>query len=189
MGTTTGEADDRVVVSEGEVRAGELCVAKQHLAELLLAYRGYVILEDALPVDFVRTLARAFQPLYDACTSAAASEGDGRIRPPRYLAAERAFYHCTHQRWRIQPRLVPPMSDPALLANPIVLSLVRARLQASFHCRYVSSDTCAPGAVHQARQRRRRARCLAALPVRLCAQRRPRRVGAAQRTARGVARR
>ena len=82
MGTTTGEADDRVVVSEGEVRAGELCVAKQHLAELLLAYRGYVILEDALPVDFVRTLARAFQPLYDACTSAAASEGDGRIWPP-----------------------------------------------------------------------------------------------------------
>src|SRR4051794_22401828 len=108
-----------VRISESERAAGRLHDESFDTAALLLHTAGYVVLRDALPPDLIRELRAAFEDILRDCM--VSREGDGW-----YQVSERhqAVFWERGARWRVFPKLRPPLSDVSLLANPLVVRLL-----------------------------------------------------------------
>ena len=137
-----------VTINDEERATGRLRPESRRDAVLLLHTAGYVVLRDALPFDFVGEVAAAFEEILRDCT-------ESRNGDAWYQVSERhqAVFWERGARWRVFPKLRPPLSDVRLLANPLVVSLLEDLLGSGFHCKFVSSDTCVRGSAVQAPHR------------------------------------
>jgi hypothetical protein len=106
------------------------------------------VLDDALPPELVGEARETFDDILRDCADS--REGDAW-----YQVSERrqAVFWERGARWRIFPKLRPPLSDSRLLANPLVMPLLEELLGEGFRCKFVSSDTCLRGSVLQAPHR------------------------------------
>jgi hypothetical protein len=117
-------------VTADEVSAGELSQEHFDNALMQLKVSGYVVLEDMVDpakIDVLRT--RFLELLEDFSSKNPPNRG-----PNRY-----GF-------------LLPfedPFSDPELVANPIVASLLRPVIGEEFVCSFYSSDNALPGSEYQ----------------------------------------
>ncbi len=137
-----------VRVSNEERASGRLSEEGFRTAALLLRTGGYVVLGDALPRELVGSAREAFDDLLRDCVES--REGDGWYQVSH---RHQAVFWERGARWRIFPKLRPPLSDPALIANPLVTSLLSQLLGEDFRCKFVSSDTCLRGSELQAPHR------------------------------------
>jgi ectoine hydroxylase-related dioxygenase (phytanoyl-CoA dioxygenase family) len=137
-----------VKVTDEERARGELDPESLRRAAVLLHTRGYVVLRDALPADLIAQARDAFVEILRDCMGS--RQGDGW-----YQVSQRrqAIFWERAARWRIFPKLRPPLSDPRLLVNPLVMPLLEDLLGSGFRCKFVSSDTCLRGSVRQAPHR------------------------------------
>jgi ectoine hydroxylase-related dioxygenase (phytanoyl-CoA dioxygenase family) len=137
-----------VRISEEERAAGRLDHDHFRTAALLLHTAGYVVLRDALPRAFLTEVRAAFEDILRDCERS--RDGDGW-----YQVSERhrAVFWERGSRWRVFPKLRPPLSDLRLLANPLVVPLLGELLGEGFRCKFVSSDTCLRGSTAQAPHR------------------------------------
>ena len=137
-----------VRVSDEERAAGRLSPEGFRMATLLLHTAGYVVLRDALPPDLVTAVRDEFDDILRDC--AESREGDGWYQ---VSSRHRAVFWERGARWRVFPKLRPPLSDARLLANPLVMPLLEELLGEGFRCKWVSSDTCVRGSTTQAPHR------------------------------------
>lgn len=142
-----------IELSAEEQRNGRLTPEHQALAELILSLRGYVILGNAMPQDHVARIAQEFSEIYDDCrrtlgTVETGAEADSEFQVQESRIKRAAFWY-RKSRWRIFPKLVGPMGDPMLTANPYVMPILGNLLEADFYCKYLSSDVCVKGAILQ----------------------------------------
>jgi ectoine hydroxylase-related dioxygenase (phytanoyl-CoA dioxygenase family) len=137
-----------VRVTEEERTTGRLDSANFRTAALSLHAAGYVVLRDALPASLVARVRAEFDDILRDCMQS--RNGDGW-----YQVSERhqAVFWERGARWRVFPKLRPPLSDAQLLANPLVMPLLEELLGSGFHCKFVSSDTCLKGSALQAPHR------------------------------------
>src|SRR5262249_38615118 len=137
-----------VRISDQERAVGRLSPDSFDRAALLLHTAGYVVLRDALARDLVRRARDSFDDILRDCVESKDGEG-------WYQGAERtqAVFWERGYRWRIFPKLRPPLSDVRLLANPLVVPLLEEHLGEGFRCKFVSSDTCYRGSTIQAPHR------------------------------------
>jgi ectoine hydroxylase-related dioxygenase (phytanoyl-CoA dioxygenase family) len=145
----TGKLDDAMtdvalIVGQDERAAGRLRPEQHRKAALLLHTAGCVVLRDLLPAQLIDRLRAAFNGVLQDCI--ASKQGDGWYQ---VSAREQAVFWERAARWRIFPKLRPPFDDQALLANPVISSLLEEILGQEFFCKFVSSDTCARGSVTQ----------------------------------------
>jgi ectoine hydroxylase-related dioxygenase (phytanoyl-CoA dioxygenase family) len=137
-----------VRVTDGEREAGRLDPDSARSAALLLHTAGYVVLRDALPQELVREARETFDDLLRDCEES--REGDGWYQVSK---RQQAVFWERGARWRIFPKLRPPLSDPRLLANPLVMPVLEQLLGPDFRCKFISSDTCLRGSEMQAPHR------------------------------------
>ena len=137
-----------LTVSESERAAGRLQPEQHQRAALLLHTAGCLVLRDLLPLPLVRELDAAFGPILADCIES--KRGDAFYQ---VSAREQAVFWERAARWRIFPKLRAPFDDQALLANPLIMQLLRDLLGDDLKCKYVSSDTCLRGSVLQAPHR------------------------------------
>jgi ectoine hydroxylase-related dioxygenase (phytanoyl-CoA dioxygenase family) len=137
-----------VRVTQGEREAGRLDPESSRTAALLLHTAGYVVLRDALPRDLVARAQEAFDEILRDCVES--REGDAWYQVSK---DHQAVFWERAARWRIFPKLRPPLSDGRLLANPLVVPLLEDLLGPGFRCKFVSSDTCVNGSELQAPHR------------------------------------
>lgn len=135
-------------VTAEERAAGRLRPERHALAALLLHTAGCVVLRDVLRRDLVATAGAAHARILRDCIES--GRGDGWYQVSRH---EAAVFWERGSRWRIFPKLRPPLGDPDLLANPIVMALLTERLGEDCYCKFVSSDTCLRGSGLQAPHR------------------------------------
>jgi ectoine hydroxylase-related dioxygenase (phytanoyl-CoA dioxygenase family) len=135
-------------VTEEELAAGRLSPERLRTSALLLRTAGYVVLRNALPRELVAQVRATFDDVLLDCTES--REGDAW-----YQVSERhqAVFWERGARWRVFPKLRPPLSDVRLLANPLVVPVLEKLLGAGFGCKFVSSDTCVRGSRIQAPHR------------------------------------
>lgn len=137
-----------VSVTEEERTTGRLGPHSARTAALLLHTAGYVVLRDALPHDLVARARAQFDDILRDCMESRDGEAWYQIS-----ARHRAVFWERGARWRVFPKLRPPLSDVQLLANPLVMPLLEELLGSGFRCKFVSSDTCVRGSVIQAPHR------------------------------------
>lgn len=137
-----------VRVSEEERAAGRLSPESFRLAALLLHTAGYVVLRDALPRELVAAAREEFADTLRDCMESRHGEAWYQVSTRR-----QAVFWERGARWRIFPKLRPPLSDVRLLANPFVMPLLGELLGTDFRCKFVSSDTCVQGSATQAPHR------------------------------------
>jgi ectoine hydroxylase-related dioxygenase (phytanoyl-CoA dioxygenase family) len=137
-----------ITVTEEERAAARLSPESFRAAALLLRTAGCVVLRDALPRDLVAEARDAFGEILRDCIDS--QEGDAW-----YQVSQRrqAVFWERGARWRIFPKLQPPLNDARLLANPLVTPLLAELLGNDFRCKFVSSDTCVKGSALQAPHR------------------------------------
>jgi ectoine hydroxylase-related dioxygenase (phytanoyl-CoA dioxygenase family) len=135
-------------VSEEERAAGRLSPESFDTAALLLHSVGYVVLRDALPRELVGEAREDFGDILRDCIES--REGEGWYQVSR---RRQAVFWERGERWRIFPKLRPPLGDPLLFANPLVTSLLGELLGSDLRCKFVSSDTCIRGSTLQAPHR------------------------------------
>jgi ectoine hydroxylase-related dioxygenase (phytanoyl-CoA dioxygenase family) len=137
-----------LTVSDGERAAGCLRPEQHRWAALLLHTAGCVVLRDLLPLPLVDEVNAAFVRIFADC--AESKQGDAWYQISR---REQAVFWERAARWRIFPKLRPPFNDEALLANPLIMNILRELLGDDLKCKYVSSDTCLRGSSLQAPHR------------------------------------
>lgn len=137
-----------VRVSDRERTAGQLDPENFRTAALLLHTAGYVVLRDALPHDLVARAREEFDDTLRDCADSRRGEAWYQVSRRR-----QAVFWERGARWRIFPKLRPPLSDPRLLANPLVIPVLAELLGSDFRCKFVSSDTCMMGSTTQAPHR------------------------------------
>ena len=137
-----------VRVSEEEREAGRLSHEGTRTAVLLLHTAGYVILRDALPRDLVSRVRAEFDDILRDCMESRVGEAWYQVS-----GRHRAVFWERGARWRVFPKLRPPLSDVRLLANPLVVPVLEELLGSGLHCKFVSSDTCVKGSATQAPHR------------------------------------
>jgi hypothetical protein len=149
---------------------GRLRPDRFRLAALLLHTAGCVVLREALPVTLVAQASAAHARILRDCLDS--RQGDGWYQVSR---REQAVFWERGSRWRIFPKLRPPLDDPDLLVNPLVMELLGERLGPGCFCKYVSSDTCVRGSSLQAPHREMNAggrsqpvACLVNIPLTPC---------------------
>jgi hypothetical protein len=148
MGAFTPALERPIVISGAEREARTLSDENFRLAVLLLHTRGWVLLRHAIPIDVAAAAEKAFDHIRRDCF--ASKDGDGWYQVARETQA--VFWERNH-RWRIFPKLRPPLSDTWIVANPFALALLRFSLGEDLYCKFVSSDTCLRGAEIQAPHR------------------------------------
>ncbi len=130
-----------IVISDAEREARALTDDHLRLAVLLLHTRGWVVLRGAIPGDLAAAAEEAFDRIRRDCF--ASKDGDGWYQVGRQTEA--VFWE-RNRRWRIFPKLRPPLSDVWIVTNPFAMALLRSSLGEGFYCKFVSSDTCLRGA-------------------------------------------
>ena len=135
-------------ISDEERNAGQLGPDSFRTAVLLLHTAGYVVLRDALPRDLVAGARGEFDDILRDCIESRDGEAWYQVS-----ARHRAVFWERGARWRVFPKLRPPLSDVQLLANPLVMPLLEELLGTGFRCKFVSSDTCLKGSAMQAPHR------------------------------------
>jgi ectoine hydroxylase-related dioxygenase (phytanoyl-CoA dioxygenase family) len=137
-----------VRVSDEERGAGRLSPDGFRTASRLLHTEGYVVLRDALPQDLIAAVRDEFDDILRDCVSSRAGDGWYQVSHRHH-----AVFWERGARWRVFPKLRLPLSDPRLLANPLVVPLLEELLGHGFRCKWVSSDTCVRGSTAQAPHR------------------------------------
>lgn len=142
-----------IVLSDEELASGKLSADTRELAGLILSCRGYVVLKNALTLDFVDEIRREMLDIYNDCRHtlnlAETGTAPSDVQKLHVSAKKRATFWYRKARWRIFPRMVAPMSDPRLMANQFVVPVLEDLLGEDFYCKYVSSDTCLDGSILQ----------------------------------------
>lgn len=137
-----------ITVTEEERAAARLRPDSFRSAALFLHTAGYVVLRDALPRSLAAEVREAFAEILRDCIDS--RDGDAWYQVSRQ---RQAVFWERGARWRIFPRLRPPLNDPRLLANPLITALLAEFLGGDFRCKFVSSDTCVQGSALQAPHR------------------------------------
>ena len=103
------------------------------LADVMRTLRdtGMVTIPDAFDPATIADLGAAYHRLLD-------SHPDGRVQ------STSGEHHV-----QMQVPLVPPFSDPGLVAHPIVRQILAAALGETFECSYYNSNTAYPGSTYQ----------------------------------------
>src|SRR5262245_64569343 len=102
-----------VRVSDEERAAGQLRPDGFRTAALLLHTAGYVVLRDALPRDLVDRARVEFDDILRDCVESREGEAWYQVS-----ARKQAVFWERGSRWRVFPKLRPPLSDVRLLAEP-----------------------------------------------------------------------
>ena len=137
-----------VRVSEQERAAGQLSRENFRSAAVLLHTAGYVVLREALPHDLVIRVREEFDEILRDCIRS--RDGAAWYQVSR---RHQAVFWERGARWRVFPKLRPPLNDLGLLANPLVIPLLGDLLGQDLRCKFVSSDTCVKGSEMQAPHR------------------------------------
>ena len=137
-----------LTVSDDERAAGRLRPEQHRRAALLLHTAGCVVLRDLLPLAQVGKINAAFGRIFEDCVNS--KRGDAWYQVSE---REQAVFWERAARWRIFPKLRPPFDDQALLANPLIMSLLEELLGNDLYYKFVSSDTCLQGSILQAPHR------------------------------------
>lgn len=141
-----------IQLSEQEQREGRISPENRALAAAVIACRGYVILRNAVPMPFVQTLRQEFDDILADCLSTMNNETDAApdaVHQVTKSPKKQASFWFRKSRWRIFPKLVGPMGDPMLLANPFVVPILEDLLGEDYTCQYLTSDTCSKGSILQ----------------------------------------
>lgn len=140
-------------LSADEQNTRRLSPETRRLASILLSCRGYVIFKDAFRKEEIERLAKEINDIYQDCRTTPDLHETGEkaedIQQMHVSARKRAAFWFRRSRWRIFPRLVPPVSDVQVLANSYVVPVLEDLLGDDFYCKYVSSDTCLAGSILQ----------------------------------------
>lgn len=146
-----------IQISQRERDDRAISPTNRALAALILSCRGYVILKDALRQEFVESLRRESSLIYLDCQETIGAVETGvdveSVLRLNVSSKKGVTFWFRKSRWRIFPRLTPPMSDPALLANPFVVPILEDLLGRDFLLKYVSADTCDKGSILQSPHR------------------------------------
>ncbi|HVM96423.1 MAG TPA: phytanoyl-CoA dioxygenase family protein [Candidatus Acidoferrales bacterium] len=142
-----------IAISQQEQEEQSLSTANRELAAFLIQGRGYVVLRNALRLDLVDSLLRSFSEIYDDCRQTGGAQETGAdVESALQLHVAnktKATFWFRKSRWRIFPRLIPPIGDPGLLANPFVIPILEDLLGRDLFLHFVSTDTCTKGALLQ----------------------------------------
>lgn len=92
---------------------------------------GYVILENALPRDYVEDLRSAYMALFEAY-----------LEDPAPTSAKNHY--------RVDLPFRQPFSDALVVDNPVAMPIIEALIGTDCVCRYFASNTCTPGSEYQA---------------------------------------
>ena len=143
-------------VTRTEVEQGVLSDENVQLGALLLNCRGYVILRKILAPSLSAALHDSMDELIKDCMETQDSQTSQMPKKgPKILKSHKfgVLFWERGSRLRIFPKLVGPFADPAILANSLVLPILRAVLGSAFYCKSVTSDVCMKGAMLQAPHR------------------------------------
>jgi ectoine hydroxylase-related dioxygenase (phytanoyl-CoA dioxygenase family) len=143
-----------VKVSPEEQRQGALDREKSAQAIAELTTEGYVVLEDCLPPALTEELSSAYAEAFEA------KRGRLNLRPverdPRMMHNDRVRIDFRPEggnhdlnRWNMHLPSRRPFLDPRLIANPIALDVIDARLGGDCVLTTIASDTPLPGAGFQ----------------------------------------
>ena len=117
-------------VTGEELKRGRLSAEALETAQMHLKIKGYVVLEGVLSEATLRTIKVRFDELLEEFASVTdPNRGASRYGMPLPFEA--------------------PFATEELVANPVVLQLVRAVLGENIVCSYLASDTPLPGSSYQ----------------------------------------
>jgi ectoine hydroxylase-related dioxygenase (phytanoyl-CoA dioxygenase family) len=120
-------------ISPKELSAGALAAESLRLALRTFRDAGYVVLEDAYDLKFLRKVREAYEAELEAYLR---KQGGLEKMEGRTFGKNHIGYF---------PRIVPPMSDPLLVAHPIAVQLMDALLGEHFQCGFYNTNTAMPG--------------------------------------------
>jgi ectoine hydroxylase-related dioxygenase (phytanoyl-CoA dioxygenase family) len=139
-----------LVVSDEERLAGALSPENLRMATLLLECNGFVRLQRALDPAFVGRMQAEFRRIMDDCLDSV--DGHSADDIP-WSSKQRHVFWLSNGRLRIFIRLASAFAEPALLANPLVTTILEAVHGPGYYCNFVSSDTALAGALLQSPHR------------------------------------
>jgi ectoine hydroxylase-related dioxygenase (phytanoyl-CoA dioxygenase family) len=124
-------------LSPEEYKAGTMSEANLKLALRTLRDTGYVVVEDV----FDRVFVDEFRAAYDA-------------ELERHIAAQGGIEGINKKSFGknhigLHLPLIPPFSDPRVVANPIGVQIMEASIGSSFRSSFYHSNTAYPGSDHQ----------------------------------------
>ncbi|SFE12127.1 phytanoyl-CoA dioxygenase family protein [Nitrosomonas sp. Nm166] len=142
-------------VTRTEVEQGALSDENIQLGALLLNCRGYVILRQILSPSLNAALHDSMDELVKDCIETWGDQTPQLGQGQKILKSHQfgVLFWERGSRLKMFPRLVGPFADPAILANSLVLPILRAAFGSSFYCKSVASDVCMKGAMLQAPHR------------------------------------
>jgi ectoine hydroxylase-related dioxygenase (phytanoyl-CoA dioxygenase family) len=126
-----------MLVSPSEVKNGQLTAANLVLATRTLHDAGLVVLEGVYKRAWVARLRAAF---------------DAELE--RYIAQKGGMEAINAKSFGknhigMHPPIVPPFSDPAIVANPIAVQVMESALGKDLQCSYYHTNTAYPGSGYQ----------------------------------------
>ena len=139
-----------------EIEQGALSDDNIRLGALLLNCRGYLILRRVLAPELVVTLHDAINALVRDCVETLGSPTSKLSSKGLKLQKSHKFgmlFWERNSRLRMFPRLTGPFTDPSIIANLLVLPILRTALNSHIYCKSVTSDVCLKGAMLQAPHR------------------------------------
>jgi len=144
--------DLNIIISERERRSGTLSIENTQLGVMLLHARGYVVLRGAIPESLVTELYARFKTMYKDNVQRLHAEGH-RTRFIGEGENGHSVFWEKNSRFRIFPKLRGPFASPHVVRNSFAESILSETLGTDYYCKFVSSDTCAKGAITQAPHR------------------------------------
>ena len=122
-----------MLLTKEELAAAEL--SQERLAAALLAFRdtGLVVFENLLDAEWITEVRDAYTVALNSYM--AAKGGLAAVQQTPTEKNHLSFY----------PPVIPPFSDPRIIANPIAVQVMEALLGPNFCCDYYHSNTSYPG--------------------------------------------
>ena len=120
----------RIELTPEERETGTLSPDKRELAVQSVKVDGYALFERVLPPELTQRLLAEFLQAFDAYVA--------RTDPNR--GANRYQMHLPFR---------PPFADPAVIENPLAISVLDGLLGKDYICHYFASDTPLPGSDYQ----------------------------------------
>ena len=152
MSIRTDPLDLNIIISDRERRNGTLSIENAQLGVMLLHARGYVVIKGAVPESLVTELHSRFKTMYKDNVQRLHT---GRHRTEYIGEGENghSVFWEKKSRFRIFPKLRGPFASPHVVRNSFAEPILAETLGADYYCKFVSSDTCAKGAIKQAPHR------------------------------------
>ena len=120
-------------VTHEEVAAGALSPESLRRALRTFGDVGYVVLEDVYDPEYLKEVREEYEVALDAYLQ---SRGGLEEMEGKTFGKNHVGFH---------PPIVPPFSDPRLVAHPIAVQLLTELLGSGYQCGFYNTNTAMPG--------------------------------------------